>query len=52
MSYEKALIDISKVLLSESAERSPEILLRHVLAALGARRGFIVVREGGALGER
>lgn len=42
-----SLLQIAKVLLSEDDdERAPELLLRHVLGATSADRGFIVAREG------
>jgi transcriptional regulator with GAF, ATPase, and Fis domain len=42
-----ALLDIAKVLLSQDDEEPiAEILLRRVLEATGAERGFIVLREG------
>jgi Nif-specific regulatory protein/two-component system response regulator HydG len=41
------LLPIAKLLLSEDDDsRAPEILLRHVVEATEADRGFIVVREG------
>ncbi|XYH94658.1 sigma-54 interaction domain-containing protein [Sorangium sp. So ce1128] len=40
------LFEIAKGLLSESDANTPEVILRRVLEATGAERGFIVVREG------
>jgi transcriptional regulator with GAF, ATPase, and Fis domain len=43
----RALYEIAKLLLSEDDSRATaEILLRRLLGATGAERGFIVVREG------
>jgi Nif-specific regulatory protein/two-component system response regulator HydG len=42
----ESLIQISKLLLSEHQDKTPELLLRRVLEATGAERGFIVVRDG------
>jgi Nif-specific regulatory protein/two-component system response regulator HydG len=48
-----SLLQIAKILLSEDDdERAPEILLRRVLEATGADRGFIVVSEGGSYAQK
>ncbi|WP_437996472.1 sigma 54-interacting transcriptional regulator [Sorangium sp. So ce185] len=46
------LFEIAKGLLSESDANTPEVILRRVLAATGAERGFIVVREGDSYVQR
>ena len=47
MDWNGELVAIAKRLLSEDDEaRAAEILLEHVLNAVGAQRGFIVLREG------
>jgi Nif-specific regulatory protein/two-component system response regulator HydG len=47
MELNGALYDIAKLLLSEDdSDKTAELLLGRVLAATGAERGFIVVREG------
>jgi Nif-specific regulatory protein/two-component system response regulator HydG len=46
--FTRSLLDIAKLLLSDDDEKAPEILLRRVLDATGADRGFIVVREDGS----
>jgi transcriptional regulator with GAF, ATPase, and Fis domain len=43
----ESLYRISKLLLSEGEEKTPEILLHRVLEATGAERGFIVLLENG-----
>src|SRR6188508_988859 len=43
----ESLYRISKLLLSEGEDKTPEILLHHVLEATGAERGFIVLLENG-----
>jgi transcriptional regulator with GAF, ATPase, and Fis domain len=43
----RSLFEMSKLLLSqEDGEKTAEVLLRRVLEATGAERGFIVVRQG------
>lgn len=47
MDLYRSLFDISRLLLSQTdGERTAEVLLRKVLDATEAQRGFIVVREG------
>ena len=47
MALDRSLVDIAKLLLSQDEmDRTAEILLSRVLEAVGADRGFIVVREG------
>ena len=47
------LVELARLLLSEDdAQKTPEILLLHLLEVLGAERGFIVVREGTSYEQR
>jgi transcriptional regulator with GAF, ATPase, and Fis domain len=47
MDLHGSLYEIAKLLLSEDdSQKTAEVLLRRVLGATGAERGFIVVREG------
>jgi hypothetical protein len=46
MGLYRPLYEIAKLLLKEDQTQTAEILLERVLAAVGAERGFIVVREG------
>jgi transcriptional regulator with GAF, ATPase, and Fis domain len=51
--YYESLFQIAKLLLAEEEdERAPEILLRRVLEATSAKRGFIVLRVGEAFEEK
>jgi Nif-specific regulatory protein/two-component system response regulator HydG len=53
MSHDATLLQIAKLLLGEDDDgRAPEILLRRVLEAVSAGRGFIVVREDGSYEQR
>ena len=47
-----ALLEIAKLLLAQDDDRAPELLLRRVLTATGATRGFIVIRERGGFAQR
>jgi transcriptional regulator with GAF, ATPase, and Fis domain len=53
MPLDRELFEISKILLAESDyERLTEVLLRRILQAAGADRGFLVVREEGSFQEK
>jgi Nif-specific regulatory protein/two-component system response regulator HydG len=47
-----SLFQVARLLLSEDDDRAPEILLRQVIEATGAARGFVVVREGDSFEQR
>jgi transcriptional regulator with GAF, ATPase, and Fis domain len=47
MQWLSSLLEVAKLLLSEEEQRTPEVLLRHVLEATGAEAGLIVVWEDG-----
>ncbi len=53
MRHDHTLLQIAKVLLSEDDDqKTPEMILRRTIEAVGAERGFIVVREDGSYEQR